>query len=203
MEERTIKRENAMAAYNVASDETKKVLATLLGEDFCVAKDIKDRVKTFEDACRELGEKHPLVVQYNEIFDNFLDGAAENNSCDIVAYLKLRIITAALNEGWEPQFTKDEYRWYPWYNLYTQEEIDRMDEDEKKEVGLLLWGGSAASGSRCGLASAPSNYAWSLSFASVGSRLAFKSEELATYAGKQFIKIYANFCFKPENSQND
>lgn len=201
MEERTIKRENAMAAYNVASDETKKVLATLLGEDFCVAKDIKDRVKTFEDACRELGNDHPLVIQY-KLYNEQMKGNFDYME-DLTSYFKLRIITAALNEGWEPQFTKDEYRWYPWYNLYTQEEIDRMDEDEKKEVGLLLWGGSAYHGSHCGLACAYSCNAWSLSSSNVGSRLAFKSEELATYAGKQFIKIYANFCFKPENTQND
>lgn len=201
MEERTIKRENAMAAYNVASDETKKVLATLLGEDFCVAKDIKDRVKTFEDACRELGNDHPLVIQY-KLYNEQMKGNFDYME-DLTSYFKLRIITAALNEGWEPQFTKDEYRWYPWYNLYTQEEIDRMDEDEKKEVGLLLWGGHATYGSRCGLACADSNYAWSGSHSAIGSRLAFKSEELATYAGKQFIKIYANFCFKPENTQND
>lgn len=199
MEERTIKRENAMAAYNVASDETKKVLATLLGEDFCVAKDIKDRVKTFEDACRELGNDHPLVIQY-KLYNEQMKGNFDYME-DLTSYFKLRIITAALNEGWEPQFTKDEYRWYPWYNLYTQEEIDRMDEDEKKEVGLLLWGGYASYGSLCGLAYASSNRAWS--FSSFGSRLAFKSEELATYAGKQFINIYANFCFKPENTQND
>lgn len=201
MEERTIKRENAMAAYNVASDETKKVLATLLGEDFCVAKDIKDRVKTFEDACRELGNDHPLVIQY-KLYNEQMKGNFDYME-DLTSYFKLRIITAALNEGWEPQFTKDEYRWYPWYNLYTQEEIDRMDEDEKKEVGLLLWGGTASYGSRCGLACAYSGNAWSLSHSGLGSRLAFKSEELATYAGKQFIKIYANFCFKPENTQND
>lgn len=145
MEERTIKRENAMAAYNVASDETKKVLATLLGEDFCVAKDIKDRVKTFEDACRELGNDHPLVIQY-KLYNEQMKGNFDYME-DLTSYFKLRIITAALNEGWEPQFTKDEYRWYPWYNLYTQEEIDRMDEDEKKEVGLLLWGGDASNGS--------------------------------------------------------
>lgn len=201
MEERTIKRENAMAAYNVASDETKKVLATLLGEDFCVAKDIKDRVKTFEDACRELGNDHPLVIQY-KLYNEQMKGNFDYME-DLTSYFKLRIITAALNEGWEPQFTKDEYRWYPWYNLYTQEEIDRMDEDEKKEVGLLLWGGYADYGSPCGLAYANSYHAWSNSHSAIGSRLAFKSEELATYAGKQFIKIYANFCFKPENTQND
>lgn len=63
---------------------------------------VTERIKTFEDACKELGEEHPFVVAYdawimNEEFDDQLD---------IIAYLKLRIIAAALNEGWKPQFTK-------------------------------------------------------------------------------------------------
>ena len=35
-------------------------------------------------------------------------------------------------------------------------------------------------------------------YAHIGSRLAFKSEELAEYAGKQFTDIYADFIFKAE-----
>lgn len=194
MEERSVKRENAVAAYNVANDETKKVLVALLGEDFCKPQDIRERVKTFEDACRELGEDHPLVLQYR-FYDEQMKGNFDKME-DLTSFLKLRIITSALNEGWEPQFTPNEKRWYPWYNLYTQEEIDRMSDEEKQEVGLLLWGGSASDGSRCGLAYADSNNAWSLSHSAFGSRLAFKSEELADYAGKQFIEIYADFCFK-------
>lgn len=201
MEERTVKRENAMAAHNVANDETKKVLVALLGEDFCKPQDIRDRVKTFEDACRELGNEHPLVLQY-KLYEEQMKGNFSTMD-DLTSYLKLRIVTAALNEGWEPQFLPDEYRWYPWFNLYTQEEIDRMSEDEKEEVGLLLWGGYASVGSLCGLASAGSYYAWSYSYAYFGSRLAFKSQELAEYAGKQFIKIYADFCFKPEKPTDE
>ncbi len=201
MEERSVKRENAVAAYNVANDETKKALVALLGEDFCKPQDIRDRVKTFEDACRELGNDHPLVLQY-KVYDEQMKCNFDNME-DLTSYLKLRIITAALNEGWEPLFVPDEYRWYPWFNLYTQEEIDRMSEDEKEEVGLLLWGGYASYGSRCGLAYAVSDYAWSGSDAGFGSRLAFKSQELAEYAVKQFIQIYADFCFKPEKPTDE
>ena len=32
---------------------------------------ITERVKTFEDAMAVLGENHPLVIQYKEIYDNF------------------------------------------------------------------------------------------------------------------------------------
>lgn len=196
MEEKSVKRENAMAAYNAASDETKKVLVSLLGEDFCKPQNIMDRIKTFEDACREIGEKHPLVHQFR-LYEAQMKGNFDKMD-DLAAFFKLRIITAALNEGWEPQFVPKELRWYPWFNLYTQEEIDRMSDEEKEEVGLLLWGGAAGDGSRCGLACADSHDAWSGSGSTFGSRLAFKSEELANYAGKQFIEIYADLCFKPE-----
>ena len=99
---------------------------------------IMDRIKTFEDAVKELGEKHPAVCEYNAIVSA---GLETSMSPDILAYFKLRIITAALNEGWEPQFTVGEYRYWPWFWLYTQEEVDAMTEAERSE--LLYVGGNA------------------------------------------------------------
>ncbi|WP_304472623.1 hypothetical protein [uncultured Duncaniella sp.] len=196
MEERSVKRENAVAAYNVANDETKKVLVALLGEDFCKPKDIRERVKTLEDAISILGGDHPYV-KHLTLYEQEMHGNVEKME-DISAFLKLRVITTALNEGWEPQFIPNEKRWYPWFDLYTQEEIDRMSDEEKKEVGLVLWGGHANYGSYCGLGIASSRNAFSNASAYFGSRLAFKSEELADYAGRQFFDICADFCFKPE-----
>ena len=105
-----------------------------------------------------------------------------------------------MNDGWNPEFTEDERRWFPWYRLYTKEEIDNLSEEDKEQV--LLWGGSADYGSLCGLAVALSGNAWSLSYANFGSRLALKSEELADYAGKQFIELFAPFCFRPKPAEN-
>ena len=53
-----IKKENALAAYSAANEDTKKVLLSLLPElkEEIRSKDITKRVKTFEDACRELGD---------------------------------------------------------------------------------------------------------------------------------------------------
>ena len=93
-------------------------------------KDIMERIKTFKDALNELGRNHPLVFQYNNIDD--VDS-------DLTAYLKLRIIVAALNEGWTPKFTEDECRYYPYFYLYTKDEVERMDEDKKKN--LVAFGG--------------------------------------------------------------
>lgn len=45
------------------------------------------------------------------------------------------------------------------------EKLDRMDKEEREEVGEVLWGGSAVHGSHCGLVYASSYHAWSFSSA--------------------------------------
>ena len=147
------------------------------------ARPVTERIKTFEDACEELGINPEEWMAENETY---------KEDADILAYLKLRIITLALNEGWKPSFAKDEYRYYPWYYLYTKEEIDAMDEKDKKT--LLIVGGSSNSGSGCGLSATYSSSGFSHSIASIGARLAYKTRELAKYAGTQFYDIYADFC---------
>lgn len=112
---------------------------------------------------------------------------------DIVAYLKLRIIAAALNEGWEPKYVKGEEKWWPWYWLYTQKEIDKMN--EKQRAKCVLFGGTAHHGASVGFAYAYTNGTPSNANALVGSRLCVKSEALAEYFGTQFIKIWQDFYF--------
>ena len=151
---------------------------------------ITERVKTFEDACKELGEDHKLVQQFKAI----QEAIAEDK--EATAYFKLDIITAALNEGWEPDFTNDdEYRYYPYLCLWTKEELEDKDEAWKDDHNLQLWSGGGASyrGAACGLASASSSHAWSNASASFSARLAHKTEELAIYSGKQFTELWANY----------
>lgn len=94
--------------------------------------DVTERIKTFADACRELGSDHPFVKAY----DGYVSHIHQHdmNDYDLVAYLQLRIITAALNEGWEPQFTKGERRWYFWYDLITKEQYDKLSAEDKSRV---------------------------------------------------------------------
>lgn len=151
---------------------------------------ITERVKTFEDACKELGEDHKLVQQFKAI----QEAIAEDK--EATAYFKLGIITAALNEGWEPDFTNDdEYRYHPYLCLWTKEELEDKDEAWKDDHNLQLWvgGGSSSTGANCGLASAYSNLAWSYAAASISARLAHKTEELAIYSGKQFTELWTNY----------
>lgn len=182
-----IEKKNVIKAYNIAretgADSTMKMLEAMFGEDVFKPKGITERVKTFEDACRELGNEHPFVMEWN---------LGDNLSPDLEAYLKLRIICAALNEGWEPQFTEDEWRWYPWFYQYTQEELDEMSDEEKQKRRMIDVSGRNA-GYYAGLAYADSHYTPSYTTALLGSRLCLKNSELATYCGKQFIEIWIDF----------
>lgn len=91
-------KEDAVSAYNSASEEQKDILEQLFGKAVFRPIDVRDRVKTFEDACEELGEHHAFVAAFRIAAVNGAFGS------DAVAYLKLRIIVAALNEGWGAGF---------------------------------------------------------------------------------------------------
>ena len=110
---------------------------------------------------------------------------------DILAYFKLRIIVQALNEGWNPQFTTEEWRYYPWFWLYTEQEIEDMDEDEKNDRRMMNTGDYVTD--YAGFAPAASGNVPSDTSANIGSRLCLKTPELATYCGKQFIGIWADY----------
>ena len=97
-----------------------------------------------------------------------VSGMPKHHQDAIIAHSKLVIITEALNDGWKPDWTNDdEWKYYPWFDL-------------SSGSGLRYYG--------C-------DYLFSSS--PVGSRLCFKSRELAEYAGKQFINLYEkSFLFK-------
>lgn len=183
-----INKENVLNAYGSATDEQKAMLEIIFGKDTFKSKDITERIKTFEDACKELGSDHPLVLAYQNT--NLRDAEVANDNKDIIAYMKLRIIVAALNEGWEPQFIPGEYRWSPYFVLYTKDEIDEMDEKTRARVVFRSNSSAFAVG---GVSCAASSYGSGYVYAGIGCRLAFKTDDLAEYAGKQFIEIYADF----------
>lgn len=149
-------------------------------------KDVRKRIKTFEDACREIGID---AEAWNR------DKISLGLEPDVLAFLKLRIIVKALNEGWEPQFTEDECRYYPWFILYTREEYNKLDEEEKSRVVYRSSYNAHALG---GVSWSSAVYDSSYTGADIGVRLAFKTSELAAYCGRQFLDIWADFVFLPE-----
>ena len=182
--------ENIIAAYNTADDNGKNLLRTMFPnleferDKQAEKRPITERIKTFEDACKELGEEHLFVKQYNS-------NEMADVDTDLDAYLKLRIICEALNEGWKPEFTEDEWHYYSWFFLYTQEELDNMNSSEKKDRRMIDTGDYQTEFAGFGYAN--SYYAPSDTSAYVGSRLCLRSRELAVYCGKQFIKLWADF----------
>ena len=151
-----ITRQAAIKAHDEASTKGKTLLENLFGKRV-FQKDIKERIKTFDDVIRELGDDP-------EEFKNAISIMEEP---DEIAYVKLKLIAKALNEGWTPDWSNGEWdKWYPWFNM--------NDSSSAGRFSFLV-----ADGQR--------------SCSSVGSRLCFKSEELATYAGTQFLDIYKDF----------
>ena len=179
MEILNIEKEKAINAYRVGSDEQKQVLELLFGVETLKPKTVMDRVKTFEDALKELKPFHPLVKEYKAL-------RKADVTSNLIAYSKLCIVTAALNEGWTPKFIKGEKRYSPCFFLYTDKEIRNMSKEEKSSVVYQS----------CDYASSGVSLAFTICDTTTvrfGSRLAFKTSELAEYAGKQFGKLYANY----------
>lgn len=184
--------ENAKAAFNTADESVKQVLLALLPElkeetaQKADNRPITERVKTFEDACRVLGDTHQFVSEWSVVSE------ITNISPDLRAFFKLRIICAALNEGWEPRFTEDEWRYYPWLLLWTEEELSEKSEEWKTDRHLISTGDYQTE-DYAGLAYAGSIYSPSSTDANLGSRLCLKSDTLAAYCGRQFISLWADF----------
>ncbi len=174
-----VKVEDIKRAFDEADDNVKNCILNLFPQ-IREALPVTDRVKTFEDACREVGID---PTQYISKYDG--------ESADVIAYMKLRVICKALNEGWTPRFAKGEFRYFPYFRLYSGEDIISMSEEEKSRVVFRSSSSAFAGG---GVSCAGANYNCAYVGANVGSRLVFKTRELTEYAGKQFIDLWADFC---------
>jgi len=187
-----ITEERINAAYAVADNNVKKVLDELFGNKQD-NRTVIERVKTFDDALKEIGECHPYVKA--------LRTAEETGDENLVQYCRLRIITVALNEGWTPKFTEGEYRYWPYFWLYKDEETARkyaLKEEKVKPIPESIrcvpcLGGSANGGSGCGFASASFDNDPSDAVPCFGSRLCLRTRELALYAADVFYEEYLKF----------
>lgn len=186
---------NLIAAYKVANDNTREVLRALHPKvdfegELKKKSPVTERIITFNDACCELGNDHPFVDQFVKINNNFLERINKHYCADVIAYLKLRIICAALNDGWEAKFTDDEVRWFPWHCLMTEEEYLSLVKRDKCNYSMIYTDNYNTS-SRC-FVCYDAHKTSSVMTSRVSSHLCFKSYELAQYAGDMFIELYAD-----------
>ena len=101
-----ITEQNARKLYAKASAEFRTTLEDTFGKEF-FSMNITDRIKTYEDACDELGEQ--------PINEDLLRSAGFTE--DEINYRKLKTITKALNEGWVADYTNDKQeKWWPWFH---------------------------------------------------------------------------------------
>lgn len=138
-------------------------------------------IKTYEDACTALGEKVDEVVLTNA-------GVPKH----IIALMKLELICKALWGGEvkvypDPNINRTYY--YPWFALYTKDEVERMDSEER---GLLL-SANAGAGAGAGWGYAFTNNRSSVSNADCGFRLCLDTYEKARYFGTQFLELWAEY----------
>ena len=102
-----ITEKNARKLYAKASAEFRTTLEDTFGKEF-FSMNITDRIKSYEDACDELGEQ-PI----NE--DLFRSAGFTE---DEINYRKIKTITRALNEGWVADYTNDKQeKWWPWFKV--------------------------------------------------------------------------------------
>lgn len=136
---------------------------------------IREQVKTFDDARRILGISEDVFIPSDP---------------QLYAIMRLRIILQALNEGHEFSLTEGDV-WYPWVRFY---EECKLPASEKKNIvrsfilngkSYFLVGGLANNGAVSGLGYFASNGGVGDAAAVVG-LFACKDRETALYVSSQF-----------------
>lgn len=155
----------------------------IFDEDTLYPRDVTERVKTFGHACSELGSTHPLIREWKRW--------EECPSANLAAYLKLRIIVAALNEGWEPTFKPTEHRYTPWFDIHSDGGFRKKPKAGEKPTVILLDGYQTESVTAT---QADSSCVRSMVGINLSHRLCLKTAELATYCGDQFISLWMDLC---------
>lgn len=180
------------AAFDVAkTEEMKNVLKALFCKDEEGKPNLDDytTIKTYEDACEALSVE-PIFNEPNPIMN--LYGVEYEVEPHIIALMKLETISRALwGKDWmpEPDASGSKLFYYPVFALYTQQEIENMDEDERG--GLLSAG--ADGGATAGFGSLHTGPRSSDAGADAGFRLCQENYEKAKYFGKQFLELWAEY----------
>ncbi|AOW08724.1 hypothetical protein [Flavobacterium gilvum] len=122
--------------------------------------------KTFQPEIKERIKNLSDVIRENGISEKEFRESCEGLEPDEVAYKMVKEIVKAFNEGWTPDWTNsNQGKYYPWFKM-----------------GSPSGGGFSFFG-----------YDYWLANSLVGSRLCYKSADLAKHAGQLFESIYKDF----------
>ncbi len=178
---------NYEAAYAMADDNTRKILAVLVGDNETTATPSRPApslsdyttIRSYEDACVALGESLDV--------EKLVAAGVPNH---IIAQMKLEHICKALWGGenkCQPTADGSKVWWYPVMALWTPGEISNMSDDER---GALL-SAYAFAGAGAGFGCLGASYRSSWAGAGGAFRLCLDTEEKAEYFGKQFVELWA------------
>lgn len=193
----TISKANYQKAYEIADENTRKVLAALRGEEATTADrptpSLSDytTIRSYEDACEALGIE-PILNKSLMVRDG--DGIADLFTLPkhIIALMKLEVICKALWGGENnctPTADGSKYWWYPIMALWTTSEVENMSKEER----TALLSAYAYGGADAGFGSLHADVRGSWSNAYGGFRLCLDTEEKAIYFGKQFVELWAEY----------
>ena len=178
---------NYEAAYAMADDNTRKILAVLVGDNETTATPSQPApslsdyttIRSYEDACVALGESMDV--------EKLVAAGVPNH---IIAQMKLEHICKALWGGenkCQPTADGSKVWWYPVMALWTPGEISNMSDDERR----ALLSAGALCGASAGFGYLAAVGRSSFSPAHSGFRLCLDTEEKAEYFGKQFVELWA------------
>lgn len=193
-----ITEQKVMAAIEAAGDNEplKNAIKALFSVKEAVKPTIDDytTIKTYEDACEALGIS-PISTTEQDDDNDVVQTDTEHYVFPkhLVALYKLETISKALWGKWQPKpdAKGGEYYYYPWFALWTDEEIKREADDFKKKGALLA--ARASHGSNAGFGSLDAYDRSSAARANIGFRLCQETEEKAMYFGRQFIDLWAEY----------
>lgn len=176
-----IEESKLQTAYANACDGVKDFMESLFGKKvFEAAKPTLDdykTIRTYEDACKALGE--PIFEDPNNLPNH------------IIALMKLETISRALwgrNFQPKPDGEGSKVYWYPWFALYTKKEINDMYPEQR---GALL-SAFAHYGASAGFGFLYAHYRSSLAAARIGFRLCQETEERLSISGSNSLNFGLN-----------
>lgn len=144
-----IEESKLQTAYANACDGVKDFMESLFGKKvFEAAKPTLDdykTIRTYEDACKALGE--PIFEDPNNLPNH------------IIALMKLETISRALwgrNFQPKPDGEGSKVYWYPWFALWTKKEVEDMNPEQR---GALL-SAYASSGAAAGFGSLHAHFSF-------------------------------------------
>lgn len=169
---------------NITREYVEQELASVFGKRNLRPTSVKERIQSLNDAIETLGYNHQYVIGYMEAEEALAKVGGDECS---LAFFELRIIVAALNEGWKWGGYSSCY--FPMFELYPKDVLGDMTYEEAEDIQPVF---SRRFPNIGGMAWKHNIDNMSLSTYAPAC-LMLKNEDLARYAAEQFMQYWAKY----------